>query len=189
VKDFTDPIEVTIQAVADLRQSYINAEGALNHGFEFEYRQALGRWSRRLRPFSVSANFTVVDSNVRLPAEQALILTSKERPLVGQSRYIFNIIGEWVKPQWRSSARFYANSVARRITDVGTFGLPDVYQERNTFLDFVYQYDVTENGKWSLRFTGQNLGNNWYRWTQAGQLYREFRIGRTFEAGLSFSLL
>ena len=189
LKDFTDPIEVTIQAVADLRQSYINAEGALNHGIELEYRQSLRRWSRRLAPFSISTNFTMVDSNVTLPAEQALILTSKQRPLVGQSRYIFNVIGEWEKPQWRSSARFYANSVSRRITDVGTFGLPDIYQERNTFMDFVYQYDVTEDGKWSLRFAGQNLGDNQYRWTQANQLYRQFNIGRTFEVGLSFSLL
>jgi TonB-dependent receptor len=189
VKDFTDPIETTIQAVADLRQSYVNAEGAFNQGVEVEYRQALGRWSRHLSPFSVSANFTIVDSEVTLPAEQALILTSKQRSLVGQSRYIFNIIGEWVKPQWRSSARFYANSVSRRITDVGTFGLPDIYQERNMFLDFVYQYDVTESGKWSLRFAGQNLGNNRYRWTQADQLYRQFNIGRTFEIGVGFSLL
>lgn len=108
--------------------------------------------------------------------------------MVGQSRYLYNIIAEWQRPQWRSNSRFYVNSVSRRITDVGSFGLPDVQQERNTFLDFVHDYSIDEAGRWHLRFAAQNLGDNQYRWTQADQLYRQFRVGRTFEAGLSFSL-
>ncbi|MBK9171102.1 MAG: TonB-dependent receptor [Bryobacterales bacterium] len=188
IKKFDDPVEVTIQAVADLRQSFINADGATNQGIELEFRRNLGFLSRRLSQFSVQSNFTVVDSDVVLPERQALILTSKNRPLVGQSRYVYNVITEWVRPQWRSNARFYVNSVSRRITDVGTFNLPDIYQERNTLIDFVYQYDIKENGKWSLRFAAQNLGDNHYRWTQAGLPYRDFRVGRTFEAGVSVSL-
>jgi hypothetical protein len=125
---------------------------------------------------------------VRLPTSEGLVLTSTSRPLVGQSRYIYNVIADWKRPQWRSSARFYVNSVSRRITDVGTFGLPDIYQERNTFLDAVYQYDITENGRWSIRFNAENLGDNEYRWTQAGIDHRRFRTGRTFTVGTSFSL-
>jgi outer membrane receptor protein involved in Fe transport len=188
IKQFDDPIEVTIQAVADFRQSFINADSARNQGIELEYRQSLGRWSPKLAQFALQSNFTYVNSSVTLPPDQATILTSKSRPLVGQSPFIFNIIGEWVKPKWRSNARFYLNSVSRRITDVGTFNLPDIYQERNTLVDFVYQFDVTEDGRLALRFSGQNLTNNDYRWTQAGLLWRQFQIGRTFEVGMSFSL-
>jgi hypothetical protein len=64
--------------------------------------------------------------------------------MMGQSRVVYNVITEWLKPRWRSNARFYVNHVSRRITDVGAIGLPDVYQEGNTFLDFVYQYNISE---------------------------------------------
>ncbi|MEW5980179.1 MAG: TonB-dependent receptor [Acidobacteriota bacterium] len=185
-KDFTDPIEVTIQPTTDLRQSFLNAAGAQNQGIELEFRRDLRFIHSAFTPFSLHTNFTFVDSDVDIPADQALLLTSKKRPLLGQSRYIFNLGAEWNKPEWRSSARFYVNSVSRRITDVGTFGLPDIYQERNTFLDFVYQYTIGE--RWSLRVTLENLGDNHYLWTQADITQRSFRVGRTFSVGTSFSL-
>ena len=78
------------------------------------------------------------------------------------------------------------NSVSRRITDVGTFDLPDIYQEPNLFLDFVYQYTIGE--RWNIRFTAENLGDNRYHWTQADISQRSFRLGRTFSIGTTFSL-
>jgi outer membrane receptor protein involved in Fe transport len=75
----------------------------------------------------------------------------------------------------------------RRLTDVGTFRLPDVYQERQLFIDAVYQLSLTESGKWSMRFSAENLGNNRYKYTQADFIVRDFRIGRTFTIGTSYS--
>jgi TonB-dependent receptor len=187
-KDFTDPVEVTIEAAADLRQTFLNAAGARNQGVELEYRRGMGSLHPKLRQFAVSANLTLVDSDVRLPQEESVLLTSTNRALVGQSRYLVNVITEWTKPQWNSNARFYVNSVSRRITDVGTFGLDDIYQERNTFIDFVYQYEIGEKGRWTLRFSAENLGDNHYQWTQADLSHRSFRIGRTFSIGTSFSV-
>ena len=40
-KDFTDPVETSIQAVADFRQSFINADGARNQGIELEFRRSM----------------------------------------------------------------------------------------------------------------------------------------------------
>ncbi len=187
-KEFTDPIEVTVQPTTDLRQSFMNAKAAHNQGLEAEWRRNLRFISPALVPFSVGANVTVVDSNVDLPEEKTLLLTSRSRPMVGQSRYIYNLSFEWNKPQWGSQARFYLNRVSRRITDVGTFGLPDIYQEGNTFLDFVYQYSFGSEQRWGLRFTGENLGNTHYLWTQADLTQRSYRTGRTFSAGLSVSI-
>ena len=107
--------------------------------------------------------------------------------MLGQSRYIVNGIVEWVKPKWHSDARFYTNYVSRRISDVGTFRLPDIYQEGNTFLDFVYQYTLGEKGKWGFRFEAENLANNEYRWSQGGILQRRFQLGRTFQAGITYA--
>ncbi|MBM3785873.1 MAG: TonB-dependent receptor [Acidobacteria bacterium] len=188
-KRFKDPIEIFIDPAQELRQSFLNADSARNQGIELELRKNLGFLAKRMRPFEVQANFTVVGSNVTIPQAFAALLTSKSRPLMGQSRYIYNFIAEWNQPKYRSNARFYANSVSRRITDVGTVQLPDIYQERNTFLDFVYQYDIKENGKWTIRFAAENMGDNQYRWTQGGFLQRQYQLGRTISIGTSFSII
>jgi hypothetical protein len=187
-KRFQDPIEQIYRPTAsELRQSFLNVPSARNQGAEFEWRQGLGRFSPALRDFGVQANLTLVDSDVTIPTDQFVQLTSANRPLVGQSRYIFNVIAEWQRASLRSNGRFYVNSVSRRITDVGTFQLPDIYQERNVLLDFVYEYSIRENGKWKLRFSGENLNNNVYRQTQADFVVRRFQIGRTFTIGTSYT--
>jgi hypothetical protein len=125
---------------------------------------------------------------VTIKPEDATIVTSQSRPLLGQSRYIVNSILEWKRPKLHSDARFYANYVSRRISDVGTFRVPDIYQEGNTILDFVYQYTHGERGKWGIRFEAQNLTDNAYRWTQGPFTQREYQLGRTFQIGLNYSI-
>jgi outer membrane receptor protein involved in Fe transport len=190
-KRFTDPIEVFQQPTtgSDLRQSFFNAAGANNQGLELEFRKGLGFLSPRLKQFALVSNYTFVDSEVDLSGQDPIlkVLTSQIRPLTGQSRHIYNVIIDFNRPQWRSSSRFFVNSVSRRITDVGVQGLPDLYQERNVFLDFVYQYDIRENGRWSIRFTAENLGDTTFRWTQADLLVRRYQLGRTFQIGTTFS--
>jgi outer membrane receptor protein involved in Fe transport len=187
-KRFKDPVEVTILPANDLRQTYVNAKGAHNRGIEIELRRNFAALARALRHFSVQSNMTLVDSDILIRDNDALLLTSKNRPLLGQSRFIFNALIDWARPSWRSSSRFTVNTVSRRLSDVGTFGLPDIFQERNVFLDFTYQFYVTENGKWTLRFNAENLGDNQYRWTQGDFLQRAFRLGRTYSAGLSYAI-
>jgi TonB-dependent receptor len=187
-KTFTDPIERVIVPSNDLRQTFVNAKGARNFGVELEFRRSLRFLGSKLREFGVSSNFTFVDSNIDLRPEDAAILTSKSRPLLGQSRYIGNAILEWRRPKWRSDARFFTNYVSRRLSDVGTFRLPDIYQEGNVFLDFSYDYSVDEKGKWKIRFEAENLADNDYRWTQGNIVQRDYHLGRTFQIGLNYSI-
>ena len=186
-KTFTDPIEQVIIPSNDLRQSFVNAKGARNFGFELEFRRSLGTFWSKLSDFAISSNFTFVDSNIDLRPEDAAILTSQSRPLLGQSRYIANGILDWQRPQWHSKARFTGNYVSRRISDVGTFQVPDIYQEANTFLDFSYSYTIGEKDKWGLRFEAENLGDNNYLWTQGPYVQREYHLGRTFQIGVTYS--
>ena len=187
-KDFTDPIEVTILPSNDLRQTYVNAKGAHNTGIELESRTQLRKLHHRLSEFGVQANFTYVDSDIAIRDSDATLLTSSNRPLLGQSRYLFNFITEWRRPKWRSDAHFDVNYVGRRISDVGTFGVPDIYQEAITSLDFSYQYSLTESGKYTVKFTAENLADNHYHWTQGPFTQRSFRLGRTFSGGLTVSI-
>ncbi|MDW8129303.1 MAG: TonB-dependent receptor [Bryobacterales bacterium] len=188
-KTFHNPIEVTIQATtSDLRQTFLNAHSARNRGIEIEMRRRLAALHPRLNEFLLAGNFTFVDSHVRIPDSQRTVLTSLRRPLVGQSRYLANLLVEWMKPSWRSQARFYMNYTSRRLSDVGAMGLPDIYQEGFAQLDFVYHFHFREDGRWSLRLAAENLGDTHYRWTQAGILQRSFRLGRTISVGTSYSI-
>lgn len=186
-KRFTDPIEqIYVPTASELRQSFLNVAGANNQGVELELRKNMSAISKKLSDFAVQSNFTFVDSQVEIPVDRFPQLTSRERPMVGQSRYIVNVIAEWLKPAWRSNMRFYVNSVSRRLTDVGTFQLPDVYQERTTFLDLVYKFTPVKEGKWNIRFSAENLTDNHYKYTQANFTVRDFRIGRTYTVGTSY---
>jgi outer membrane receptor protein involved in Fe transport len=189
LKRFDDPIEPNIQpTTSDLRQSFINADSARNFGVELEARKGLGFLSSKLKEFALHGNLTLVSSSVTIPESQRGLLTSLERPLTGQSRFVYNAIAEWSRPEWRSNARFYLNSVSRRISEVGAVGLPDIYQQRNTFVDFVYEYMLTPNGRLKLRFDAENLTDNTFLWTQQDITQRRFQLGRTFRIGTTFSV-
>jgi outer membrane receptor protein involved in Fe transport len=187
VKTFKDPIEQTVIVSNDLRQSFINAKGARNYGFELEFRYNLETLSQAFREFSLSSNFTFVDSNIEIRPEDAQLLTTRIRPLLGQARYVFNGTLQWARSRWHSDARLMANYVSSKISDLGTYGVPDIYQQPNTTLDFVYQYQVGERGQWSYRFEAENLTNNDFHWTQGSFTQREYRLGRTFQIGLTYS--
>ena len=176
------------QLVRNLTPSDLDEATAEDRSTKLELRRGLGKLSKRLREFSVQSNFTFVDSQVSIRPEDQGILTSLSRPLAGQSRYIVNFITEWTRPKARSQARFYVNSVSRRLSQVGAIGLPDIYQERNVFLDFVYQYAFSESGRTVLKFSAENLGDNTYRWTQANLPAREYQMGRTYSVGLTVAL-
>jgi len=187
-KTFRDPIERTIIATVGLLTTYDNAEDANNYGFELEYRRSMDVISEKLREFAVSANYTFVDSTIDLSNVEDRVLTSEIRPMQGQSRHVANIVGEWARPKWRSTARFYFNHFSGRITDVGAFGLPDVIQEGVTTLDFVYEFDITEGGKWKIRFGAQNLSDPQYLWTQGGSVFQSWHLGRSFKVGTSVNI-
>jgi hypothetical protein len=187
VKTFTNPIEQIILASNDLRQSYRNAKSARNAGFELEFRQGLGSVASRLKAFSLSSNFTYVDSSIEIAPENSGVLTTRKRAMMGQSKYVFNGTIGWSQPKWHSDARLASNYVSRRITDLGTFGTPDIYQEPVTSIDFSYQYTRGERNQWVYRFEAENLNNNDFHWTQGRFDQRQYRLGRTFQVGLTYS--
>ncbi len=186
-KTFSQPIEQTVITSNDLRQSFLNAKGAKNYGLEFEFRHSLGTYWDALREISLNSNFTWVHSRVVIQPELAALLTSHIRPLLGQAKYVFNGGLEWSRPRWHSDARLYANYVSSKIADLGTYGVPDIYQQPVTSMDAVYQYTAGERGQWSYRFEAENLTNNNFLWKQGPDLQQQYRLGRTFQVGLTYS--
>jgi outer membrane receptor protein involved in Fe transport len=186
-KDFKDPIETILEPTAQIRTTFANAEGARNWGIETEFRKSLADLSSALQPFTVTANYTYVDSQVDIGDVALSILTSTRRALAGQSRHVFNGSIEYVNPRWWGHrSRILYNVVGRRITGVGALGQPDVYQEGQHALDFVVQQSLTETSPLGLEFSIGNILDDEKKYTQGGMPYRVFRDGRTFSIGLGY---
>jgi TonB-dependent receptor len=186
-KHFTDPIETIMQPTAQIRQTFENVEGARNWGIETEVRKGLSGLATSLQPFTVSANYTFISSEVEIGEVFLSILTSTKRPLAGQSRNVFNGSVEYSNPRWWGhTSRVLYNMIGRRITGVGSLGLPDVFQEGQHLVDIVVQQNLSETSPLDLTFSIGNILDHNRRYTQGGQPYHVFREGRTYSIGLSY---
>ncbi len=177
-KDFTNPIERIVQPTAQLRTSYTNAVGARNFGAELEGRRTVGR-------LTASANYTFVNSEIELEAVAGQVQTSLDRPLAGQSAHVFNLSADLDLPEIGGGFRVLYNYFSDRIVDVGSLGLPDIFEEGRGILDAVF---TKRFESWSLRASFDNLLDSDYRFTQGGRLQRAFSVGRSFSLSFSYSV-
>jgi outer membrane receptor protein involved in Fe transport len=120
---------------------------------------------------------------VTLSAAAGQAQTSLDRPLAGQSRHLVNALGEVRAGQ--GSVRFLYNFFGKRISDVGSVGLPDIYEEGRGSLDLVVSLRLLD--RLNVRFGVDNITDQDYEFTQGGQTQRLFHLGRTVTFGLGFS--
>ncbi|HSL21332.1 MAG TPA: TonB-dependent receptor [Vicinamibacterales bacterium] len=175
-KDFSDPIERFVEPTAQLRTSFTNARSARNLGFELEARQLIGRHAL------AGANYTFVDSEIRLDEFQTNVLTTLQRPLAGTSRHVFNGLLE-VRAAG-ASARLLLNYFGDRIADVGSLGLPDIVEAGRPTLDFALSQRL---GRIHLRLAAENLTDEPITFTQGGEPQRRFTVGRTLLLQFGYS--
>ncbi len=185
-KQFQNPIErITIPGTGDLL-SYANADAATNYGFEleaFKYLDFLGdTWLGGLggdgfpwESFFVGANYAWIDSEVELGASQS-IQTNSVRPLQGQSRYLVNLQLGFQSPDGNHEATLLYNRFGRRVSQVGTLGAPDTYEEGINQLDLVYAHKFASEWSWKLRL--RNLLDPDVEYTQGGLSTRNYNRGR-----------
>ncbi len=179
-KDFQNPIERTVQATAQLRTSYANAESATNLGLEIEAR-------KQLTPsLLVSTNFTWVDSDIEIGRAAGEVQTSTSRPLAGQSASVFNVMAEFLVARWDFSTRVLYNFFDDRIVDVGSLGLPDIIEEGRGSLDVVAIKRFGDRAQ--LRFVFDNITDSDYLFTQGEELQRLYNVGPTFAMSFSYSI-
>lgn len=176
-KRFDKPIERVVEATSQLRTSFTNAKSARNTGLELEARKRL------TTHFLVGANYTLVDSKISLDAEQSSLLTSTERPLAGTSKHIFNGVVE--ARAAGVTARVLYNRFSDRISEVGSFGLPDIFEKGRESVDAAISANI---GRLRLRVSGDNLTDTSVRFLQgAGNEHRVFKLGRTFAVQFGIS--
>jgi len=137
-------------------------------------------------PSIICATFCIafVDSSITLAPAAAQVQTSLERPLAGQSKNLFNAVFE-AGSNGPVTGRLLYNFFGARISDVGSLGLPDIYEDSRGSLDLVL------SGRWRalhLRFSAENLTDEAYTFTQDDLLQREYTLGRSFSFGVGVNV-
>lgn len=178
-KRLEDPIETVILGGSNRTVTLENADLAQNLGVELEVRKRLSFLSPKLTPFVLGGNFAWIHSRVEL--ERAGVATESERPLAGQSEYVVNLAAGWDDPDTGTAVTLLYNVAGERLVGIGTFGLPDIYEQPVHRLDLVASWTFWDT--WTIKLQLENLLDPEIRWTQADQTVESYREGRTY--GLS----
>ena len=186
-KKLDSPIERIIQPTYDLRQSFINADAATLWGLELEFRHGLEFLSPALSHWSVNANFAHIKSSVTLGEDQLTVVTSSERPLEGQSDQVGNLALQFYQPRWGTMFRILGAYAGERLSEVGAFGLPDVYESAFTSLDMVISQSLPFMSGLDVKLAASNLLDAKREFLQGGELQRRFDTGRKVSLSLSYT--
>ncbi len=185
-KRFADPIESVIQSAgARGIVTFQNAMSAELFGVELEARKSFGFIAAPLADLSIVANITFAQSRVELDPTTAAFVTNPDRPLSRQAPYIINAALDYTNEESGTQARVGYNVAGKRITAVGTQGLPDVFAQPRHQLDVVFSQEVIEGLR--LSASGKNLINDDYRETQGGDDVDEALVSR-FRTGIEVGL-
>lgn len=201
-KQIQDPIEwvYTSESVSGgnqtVRKPY-NLGDATLLGVELEVRKSLEFASRSLgeymRFFSLQGNVTVVSSDVDLnravwdpqnPSETGL--TSKDRPLMGQSEYVANVTFAFDQPLWGTSLRLLFNTFGERISELGAGGRSDTYEQPFDRMDFVVNQNL--GGHWTAKLQAKNLLDSTVENKLGDQILNSYKLGRSYSMGLTYSI-
>lgn len=183
-KRFHDPIERIDVATSGAEQlGYTNAAGATNYGGEIELRAGLYRVAPWLSPFAVSANATVMTSEIDLGSGGMSALQNSKRAMVGQAPYVLNAALSYTGGGSASATVLY-NVVGRRIFAAGVMPRPDSYEEPRGTLDAAIRFPLP--GSLSAKFDAKNLLDTPYRVTQGNVTRERYTTGRVFTLGLSW---
>jgi hypothetical protein len=185
-KHFDAPIERVVVAGAQPIVTFQNADSARNFGIELEVGRQI------MQNVFVNANYTFVDSQITLSPEQRTVQTSLERPLAGQSKHLFNIMGEYAARGF--SARLLFNYFGDRISDVGSNEAPDIIEEGRGTLDLVFSQRVGR--KLSVRLSFENVTDSEWLFRQGETIdratgrgvQRAFELGRTVQFSIGYNL-
>jgi len=148
----------------------------------------LGRWwdnSALLEKLYISTNYAWISSEITLSEENAAVQTSNSRPLQGQSPYVWNFQVGYDDPDRDINTSLLFNVFGERIVDVGTNGAPDIYQQPQPQLDFIYSQGIGEH--WKIKFKARNLLNPPVELTQGPETRLKFTVGREYSLSLQWS--
>ena len=183
-KQFDDPIEKVFTATTGANQvTFLNAAGGRNYGIELEVRKQLISLSPALAPFTVFGNVTLMQSDIDLGNATLSPLTNDNRPMVGQSEYVVNAGLGYAAGNGLSATLLY-NLTGPRITEAGTGGIPDAYEQARHVVDFSAQAPLGPRLRFKL--DAKNLLDSWVDVRQGSVTTLRYLAGRTVSAGFTW---
>jgi hypothetical protein len=188
-KKIDNPIEQVIFTVATFGvDSFANAEEATLIGGEMELRKNFGFLWHPLRHLMLITNFAYIDSEVTTPRGAMQVQTNTQRPLQGQPGFVAGAVLDYDNPDVLT-ARLLYNTADRVLTNAGSFGLPDIYEERRDQLDAVLIFPLQKylGAPFQIRMAAENILNQTYHSTQGDELQRLLTTGVKFTLGFSYS--
>jgi outer membrane receptor protein involved in Fe transport len=190
LKQMRDPIESVVEPSNETTiVSFRNTQGARNAGVEVELRQDFGFLGPAGKRLQISGNYAYVRSRVTIGPQSLNVLTSLERPLIGQSKHLINTALDYEIPRWSASVRMLAQYVGRRLMEVGAYGLADIAQEGIPTVDLVFSKQfLTEAKRMEVKLSMENLLDRPIRFFQGPDPYWFYRRGRTVSIGLSYQI-
>jgi len=183
-KYFRDPIEQVL-ANSNADATFLNARGGSLVGAEVEARTTLARLTPALARFRLGTNLSLMRSRVDLGTAQAqMLLTSKSRPLYGQSPFVVNVNLGYVNPKVADVNVLY-NVIGSRISDVGVEGLPDTYERPLHRVDVVAARALRADLR--LKLSVSNLLNQKVVVEQDDITVNSYAPGVSFALGLDWT--
>ena len=188
-KGIDGAIEEKLVQTATRTRTWFNSDHATNAGWEFEVRKSFGFVSPALKDLSITANYTVIRSTVKVWQTIGNSIETRieqgTRLMQGQSPYLINLSAMYTLPSTGTNVNVLFNRFGRRMDAVG-FLASDIYEEPRELVDLA----LTQPLPWSveLKLTVKNLTNSHRTLTRDGILYDQTSTGRTFSIQFSKSL-
>lgn len=182
-KDFTNPIERTLEVSSETVVTFANSKSANNSGYEVDFRKDLPVLLNGL-DMGISGNYSSITSSVVLA--DGISESSKKRAMQGQSPYTINLMLSMdYEPYAIKSALIY-NEIGERIVQVGKNALPSVYEEPFKSLDVTFNKEISDT--FSMGFKLKNLLDEEVLYTQDGKVYMRYKegISYSFDMGMKF---
>ena len=199
-KRFMNPIENYVQPVGLSQQFYLkNASSARNMGVEVEVRKSFDQNSQNefIKKLSMVLNGSYIISEVDL-GDDSTLSQDRNRPLQGQSPYIFNMTLQYKNDSGLTVNMAY-NIFGKRIAYVGNNIFPTVYEMPRHALDLTVTKEISK--KMTIRFGISDILNfkhqMWQDTNGDGKIgYKngddhqllEYRRGQMINFGLSYKI-
>jgi TonB-dependent receptor len=199
-KNFDNPIEKVIKLDDSqdnvFQETYQNAKSATSYGVELDYRKRFNFIDESLENVLFATNLSIIQSDIVLnddPNNQYTSrLTSKNRPMQGQSPYVVNFTFGYDNTDSGNSALLLFNQIGERIVSLGTDKNEDTYEQPFAKLDFVTKWRLNEKQEddlfgYSLRFKAENLLDSKIEFTQGSNVTASTKPGRYFSLKLDIT--
>lgn len=199
-KSFTNPIELVAFETAPNNLQPRNVNSADVYGLEFELRKNFGFLLESLKKFSINANISLIESNVKMDerefksrklAAREGESIDQERDLQGQSPYLINIGINYDDPEKAWQAGLFYNTQGETLEVVGIRNVPDAYTQSFHNVSFRLTKAFGEDQKQSINIGVSNLLNDdvetlYKSYQSSDKVFSKRTPGQSFSIGYTY---